>query len=108
MSGQLRLGVFATANAVRRSDRTPRWAGLPSGLVKVSDVLRLLADDGWVLKRTVGSHRQLVHPTKPGKVTVAGKPSTTLPKGIEASILRQAGLRRLRSVDRRETGEEKP
>ena len=62
-------------------------------LVKVSEVLRLLADDGWVLKRTVGSHRQLVHPTKPGKVTVAGRPSGTLAKPTELSILRQAGLR---------------
>ena len=74
--------------------------------MKVSEVLRLLADDGWVLKRTAGSHRQFIHPSKPGKVTVAGKPSTTLPKETEASILRQAGLRRLRSVDRRQTGED--
>lgn len=62
--------------------------------MKVSEVLRLLQDDGWTLKRTAGSHRQYVHPTKPGKVTVAGKPSVTLPKGTEASVLRQAGLKR--------------
>lgn len=34
------------------------------------------------------------HPTKPGRVTVAGKPSADLPPGTERSILRQAGLRR--------------
>ena len=57
-------------------------------------MLRLLADDGWTIKRTRGSHRQLVHPTKSGKATVAGKPSVDLPRGTEASILRQAGLKR--------------
>ena len=59
-----------------------------------------------VVKRTAGSHRQLVHPIKSGKVTVAGKPSVTLPKGTEASILRQAGLRRLTQADVQETGQE--
>jgi predicted RNA binding protein YcfA (HicA-like mRNA interferase family) len=61
--------------------------------MNVRDVLGLLADDGWELKRQRGSHRQLVHPTKAGKVTVAGKPSTDLPPKTLASILRQAGLR---------------
>ncbi|MGH3720508.1 MAG: type II toxin-antitoxin system HicA family toxin [Pseudonocardiaceae bacterium] len=36
------------------------------------------------------------HPSKPGLVTVAGKPSATLKPKTEASILRQAGLRRER------------
>lgn len=56
-------------------------------------MLKLLADDGWQLKRARGSHRQFVHPTKPGKVTVAGKPSATIKPKTEASILRQAGLK---------------
>lgn len=56
-------------------------------------MLKLLADDGWQLKRARGSHRQFVHPTKPGKVTVAGKPSVTIKPKTEASILRQAGLK---------------
>ena len=41
-----------------------------------------------------GSHRHFVHPVKPGLVTVAGKPSATLKPKTEASILKQAGLRR--------------
>ncbi|WP_329262215.1 type II toxin-antitoxin system HicA family toxin [Actinoallomurus sp. NBC_01490] len=41
-----------------------------------------------------GSHRQFKHPSKPGLVTIAGKPSRTLPPGTERSILRQAGVRR--------------
>jgi predicted RNA binding protein YcfA (HicA-like mRNA interferase family) len=59
----------------------------------------LLADDGWELKRTKGSHRQFVHPLKPGKVTVAGKPSVDLPRCTERSILRQAGLLRTPGED---------
>lgn len=62
-------------------------------------MLKLLASDGWVLKSVAGSHRQFVHPTKPGKVTVAGKPSVTIPRGTEASILRQAGLKRNTAKD---------
>jgi predicted RNA binding protein YcfA (HicA-like mRNA interferase family) len=60
--------------------------------VKVREVLRLLAADGWVIIRQHGSHRQLAHPMKPGTVTVAGHPSDTLSPGTERSIRRQAGL----------------
>ena len=41
-----------------------------------------------------GSHRQYEHPTKPGKVTIAGKPNKDVPRGTAANILRQAGLPR--------------
>jgi predicted RNA binding protein YcfA (HicA-like mRNA interferase family) len=61
--------------------------------MKVREVLALLEADGWYLARTRGSHRQLKHPTKPGTVTVAGKPSLDLPSGTLNSILKQAGLR---------------
>lgn len=60
--------------------------------MKVRDVLRILADDGWVIVAYRGSHRQLKHPTKPGKVTVPGKLSDDLRAGTLASIFRQAGL----------------
>ncbi|MGQ0778490.1 MAG: type II toxin-antitoxin system HicA family toxin [Pseudonocardiales bacterium] len=33
------------------------------------------------------------HPTKPGTVTVAGKPSTDIPTGTERNIRKQAGIR---------------
>jgi predicted RNA binding protein YcfA (HicA-like mRNA interferase family) len=42
--------------------------------VKVRDIIRLIEDDGWYLVATRGSHRQYKHPSKPGRVTVAGKP----------------------------------
>ncbi len=60
---------------------------------KVRDLIRLIEADGWFLVDTVGSHRQYKHPTKAGKVTVAGKLSDDVRKGTLASILRQAGLK---------------
>ncbi len=53
----------------------------------------MLEEDGWVLARTKGSHRQFRHPTKPGTVTVAGKPSVDVPPGTLNSIFKQAGLK---------------
>jgi len=61
---------------------------------KVSDILRMLADDGWVQVTMRGSHRQLKHPTKLGRVTVHGKPSDTIAPGTLNSIMKQAGLKK--------------
>jgi predicted RNA binding protein YcfA (HicA-like mRNA interferase family) len=61
--------------------------------VKVREALELLRKDGWEIVVTRGSHRQLKHPIKTGRVTVAGKPSDDLHPKTAASILRQAGLR---------------
>jgi len=61
--------------------------------MKVRDVLKLLKKDGWYLDRTRGSHRQYRHATKPGGVTVPGKPGDELPPGTQNSILKQAGLK---------------
>ena len=61
--------------------------------MKVSEVPKLLRGDGWSLVVTRGSHRQFKHPTKLGRVTVAGKPSDELPPGTLNSILKQAGLK---------------
>ncbi len=60
---------------------------------KVREVIRRLEQEGWVLKTTRGSHRNYVHPTRPGKVTVPGKLSADVPPGTWASIQRQAGWR---------------
>jgi predicted RNA binding protein YcfA (HicA-like mRNA interferase family) len=62
--------------------------------MKVSGVLRMLQDEGWYLHSTRGSHRQFKHPTKPGRVTVAGKPSDDLASGTLNSILKQSGLKK--------------
>jgi predicted RNA binding protein YcfA (HicA-like mRNA interferase family) len=60
--------------------------------MRVVEVLRLLERDGWELSRTRGSHRQYRHQTRPGKVTVPGKPSSTLHPKTLASIFKQAGM----------------
>ena len=62
--------------------------------MKVSEVLRLIHDDGWYLVATRGSHGQFKHPSKPGRVTVAGKPSDDLAPGTLNSILKQSGLKK--------------
>lgn len=61
--------------------------------MKVKELIKLIEADGWVQIRIKGSHRQYRHPTKPGVVTVAGRPSIDIPPGTLASILKQAGLR---------------
>ena len=43
--------------------------------MKIAEVLRLLHEDGWYLVATRGNHRQYKLPTKPGRLTVPGKPS---------------------------------
>lgn len=59
--------------------------------MQVRDVLSRLAKDGWYQVNQVGSHRQFKHPTKPGRVTVAGHPNQTIPPGTLSSIKKQAG-----------------
>jgi len=53
----------------------------------------MLEADGWFLVATRGSHRQYKHRTKPGRVTVAGRPSDDLAPGTSNSVLKQAGLK---------------
>lgn len=60
--------------------------------MKVREVVRTLEDDGWRQVTQRGSHRQFRHPTKPGRVTVAGNLGQDMAGGTLASILRQAGL----------------
>ena len=62
--------------------------------MKVGEVLRQIQDDGWFLIATRGSHRQFKHAIKPGRVTVAGKPSDDLAPGTLNSILKQAALKK--------------
>ncbi len=62
--------------------------------MKVSEVLRMLDNDGWFLVATRGSHRQFKHTVKGGRVTVPGKPSDDLAPGTLNSILKRAGLKK--------------
>ncbi|MGA8381766.1 MAG: type II toxin-antitoxin system HicA family toxin [Stellaceae bacterium] len=56
-----------------------------------TDVLRLLLAQGWYEVARKGSHVQLKHPARPGRVTVP-HPRKDLPIGTVKSIERQAGI----------------
>lgn len=59
---------------------------------KVREVIRLLEADGWYEKKRKGtSHRQFVHPNKPGKVTINKKDGEDLDQFTLNSIWKQAG-----------------
>lgn len=62
--------------------------------MKVREIIKLVETDGWRLRYSRGSHRQFRHPTKPGKVTIPGKPSQDLHPETQKSIMHQAGLKR--------------
>lgn len=55
-------------------------------------IISLLAADGWFEVARKGSHVQLKHPTKPGRVTVP-HPKRDLPIGTVKSIEQQSGLK---------------
>jgi predicted RNA binding protein YcfA (HicA-like mRNA interferase family) len=56
------------------------------------EILKKLHDDGWYEVGQEGSHVQLKHKTKKGKVTVP-HPRKDLPEKTANSILNQAGLK---------------
>ena len=61
--------------------------------MKIRDIIKLLEEDGWTVVRQRGSHRQFKHTSKPGLVTVAGKPGDDLAPGTLSSVFKQAGLK---------------
>jgi predicted RNA binding protein YcfA (HicA-like mRNA interferase family) len=61
--------------------------------MKVRDVIRLLERGGLVSGCNPRQSRQYKHPVRPGRVTVAGKPSDDLAPGTLNSIFKQSGLK---------------
>lgn len=66
------------------SPRLPRIAA--------AELMRALQRDGWEVKRQAGSHVQLKHPAKAGRITIAYHPGATIKPRILLSVLQQAGL----------------
>lgn len=64
--------------------------------MKVRDIIKLIEADGWHRVVTKGSHRQYKHPTKTGRVTIAGHPNDDLAPGTLNSILKQAKLKEVK------------
>jgi predicted RNA binding protein YcfA (HicA-like mRNA interferase family) len=60
--------------------------------MKVREIIKMIETAGWYLVATRGSHRQYKHPTKPGRVTIAGHLGDNLAVGTLNSILKQAQL----------------
>ena len=60
--------------------------------ITAAELLRALRLDGWAPLRQSGSHVQLGHPSKPGRVTISGKSSDDLAPGTLNSIFKQAGF----------------
>jgi predicted RNA binding protein YcfA (HicA-like mRNA interferase family) len=60
--------------------------------MKSREVIQMLKKDGWVEKAQKGSHLQMIHPVKPGKVTIPVH-GGDIPIGTLSSILKQAGLK---------------
>ena len=61
--------------------------------LKPREMEKVILADGWVFKEQNGSHRQYVHPTKEGKVTIPFHKGKELARRTELSIRRQAGLK---------------
>lgn len=59
--------------------------------MKSADVIKALEAAGWNRVAQKGSHIQLKHPTRPGRVTVP-HPKRDLPIGTLKSIEKQSGL----------------
>lgn len=57
------------------------------------EILKILHKDGWYEIDQDGSHLQLKHPTKPGKVTLAIHSKKDIPPGTLNNIFKQAGLK---------------
>jgi len=62
-------------------------------ILKASEILQILYDDGWYVARQKGSHRQLKHPDKPGTVTVNAEGNTDIYGFLLRSIEKQSGLK---------------
>jgi predicted RNA binding protein YcfA (HicA-like mRNA interferase family) len=60
--------------------------------ITATDLQRALEGDGWYVVRQEGSHVQLKHPIKPGRVTVAVHKRQIIDPKTLRSALRQAGM----------------
>jgi predicted RNA binding protein YcfA (HicA-like mRNA interferase family) len=61
--------------------------------MKTSEIIKIIEDDGWKQTRQRGSHIQFCHHEKKGLVTIPFHGNKDVPKWLENSILKQAGLK---------------
>jgi predicted RNA binding protein YcfA (HicA-like mRNA interferase family) len=60
--------------------------------MKIREIIKIIEADGWYLVAIKRSHRQYKHPSKKGRVTLAGKMNYDLPMGTLNSIYKQAKI----------------
>lgn len=60
--------------------------------MKVREAIQRIEADGWYIVAVGGDHRQFKHPTKRGRVTIAGHLNDDLHPKTLASIFKQAQL----------------
>ena len=60
--------------------------------MKFQEVLKKLKKDGWFVVDQVGSHVQLRHPVKRGRVTLPRHGNKDIPIGTLKSIAKQSGV----------------
>jgi len=61
--------------------------------MKVREIVYLIERDGWTRVHAKGGHRQYKHPSKKGRVTIAGHSNDDVHPKTLNSILKQAGLK---------------
>ena len=57
-----------------------------------NQVQKRLKMAGWIVKSQRGSHVQMIHPQKPGKITIPKHGKRDLKSGTLKAILKHAGL----------------
>ncbi|MBR3786488.1 MAG: type II toxin-antitoxin system HicA family toxin [Firmicutes bacterium] len=60
--------------------------------MNAKELEKILFSDGWAVKNQKGSHRQYIHPTKKGKVTIPFHGKQDIHLSVVKSILKQAGI----------------
>jgi predicted RNA binding protein YcfA (HicA-like mRNA interferase family) len=60
--------------------------------LRPAEVVRALERAGLDVHESHGSHVQMKHPTKPGRITAPYHSRFDIPKHVVRSIIRQAGL----------------
>ena len=60
--------------------------------MKIRKVIKTIEKDGWYIVKSKGSHRQFKHPTKSGRVTIAGQYHHELAPKTLKSVFRQTQI----------------
>ena len=75
------MRIFCTYNVIKEEN-----------VMTAKELQKVLLQDGWYKVDQSGSHIQMKHPIKKGKVTLPMH-SGDIPPGTLSSILKQAGLK---------------